>query len=120
MHIKLSSYQAIKTNDPISHLLISGMSASESKKAGRNVEMRPDWDEIKDIVMYELVKQKFNIPELRKLLLSTGEVDIIEGNLWGDVYWALIYVQDAVRTSSVKYLCKLDRNYGDEDIYRNR
>lgn len=49
--------------------------------------MREDWDDIKDAVMYEAVFQKFTThKELRDLLLSTGDKDIIE-NSPTDYYW---------------------------------
>ena len=40
--------------------------------------------------MYDLLKRKFEIPELRDLLLATGEQELIEGNHWGDVYWGKV------------------------------
>lgn len=57
---------------------------------GRAMAMRPDWDEIKFGIMYELVKQKFEkSPELTMKLIRTGDVLLVEGNtehdnIWGD------------------------------------
>ncbi|ERL55881.1 NADAR family protein [Psychrobacter aquaticus] len=56
---------------------------------GRNKKrkIKEDWDDIKDEVMYEAVLQKFTThKELRDLLLSTGDKDIIE-NSPTDYYW---------------------------------
>lgn len=41
--------------------------------------------------MSGLVRQKFNhrYPELRTKLLSTGDLEIIEGNHWGDTFWGV-------------------------------
>lgn len=53
----------------------------EVKALGRAMKMRPDWDNIKYGVMYELVRQKFHQhPKLRKKLLATGDRVLIEGN----------------------------------------
>ena len=53
----------------------------------RRVPIREDWEEIKDAVMKRAVKKKFEThPELRKLLLDTGQQDIVE-NAPGDYYW---------------------------------
>lgn len=60
-----------------------------AKRAGRNVKLRADWEEIKDKVMYTALKEKFAIPELRKKLLVTGDEILIEGNTWHDNYWGI-------------------------------
>ena len=58
-------------------------------KLGRSraYPLRSDWEEIKDGVMRRAVLQKFRThPEIRKLLLSTGDEEIVE-NAPGDYYW---------------------------------
>jgi ribA/ribD-fused uncharacterized protein len=53
----------------------------------RRVPLRADWEEVKDAVMLKAVQRKFEThPELRTLLLSTGEEEIVE-NAPGDYYW---------------------------------
>lgn len=64
------------------------MKAAEMGRT-RKVKIRPNWDSIKDNVMYEAVKAKFlQYPELQKLLLDTKEATIIEhtenDDYWGD------------------------------------
>ncbi len=61
-----------------------------AKKVGRNVELRKDWEQVKDNIMYEIVKAKFtqNIG-LKTKLLSTGNAILIEGNTWNDKYWGV-------------------------------
>jgi hypothetical protein len=39
--------------------------------------------------MTDIVKAKFEIPEMRKLLESTGDMPLVEGNMWGDKYWGV-------------------------------
>lgn len=60
-----------------------------AKKAGRRVDMRVDWNEIKVRVMKELLTLKFADPELRKALLKTGNAVLIEGNTWNDTFWGV-------------------------------
>jgi ribA/ribD-fused uncharacterized protein len=51
--------------------------------------IRPDWDAVKDEVMYRAVKRKFELhPQLRELLLATGEEDIVE-SAPTDYYWGV-------------------------------
>lgn len=61
-----------------------------AKKLGRQVPLRPDWEEVKDKVMYEVVYYKFKYNEdLKQKLLATGDEGIIEGNTWHDTYWGV-------------------------------
>lgn len=83
-------YQAAKTLDKDERLRISLLpTAAKSKYAGRKIEIREDWEKVKLKIMRILVRKKFEIPELRALLLATGEAHLIEGNWWGDTYWGV-------------------------------
>jgi ribA/ribD-fused uncharacterized protein len=51
--------------------------------------IRPDWDAIKDEVMYRAVRRKFELhAQLQELLLATGEQDIVE-SAPNDYYWGV-------------------------------
>ena len=51
--------------------------------------IRPDWGAIKDEVMYRAVRRKFELhPELRELLLATGDEEIVE-SVPTDYYWGV-------------------------------
>jgi len=51
--------------------------------------IRPDWDAIKDEVMYRAVRRKFELhPELAKMLLATGDEELIEAAPT-DTYWGV-------------------------------
>ena len=65
------------------------LNPSDSKKLGRVVNLRPDWEDVKEDIMYEVVKAKFEQNEdLKKLLLSTDDKVLIEGTTpWHDNYW---------------------------------
>lgn len=63
---------------------------NEAKRLGRKVELREDWESIKDSVMYEICLNKFSRhKDLRDKLLATGEAELIEGNYWHDCYWGV-------------------------------
>lgn len=60
----------------------------DAKAFGRSVPMRPDWDEIKFGIMYELVKKKFDQnDDLVDKLFDTNLRMLIEGNTWDDNIW---------------------------------
>lgn len=85
------AYQAMKTNDLTQRMHILNLStAAETKKAGRRLKIRDDWDSVKLAVMEYLVREKFRQnPILAKALLATGDAELIEGNYWGDVFWGV-------------------------------
>ena len=60
-----------------------------AKKLGRQIELAPDWESVKEQVMLDGLRHKFAIPELRDKLLATGDQYLEEGNYWGDTYWGV-------------------------------
>lgn len=66
------------------------LSPPQAKLLGRNVALRPDWDEVKDNFMLQIVTNKFTSnPDLTKKLLETGDELLEEGNWWHDNYWGV-------------------------------
>lgn len=65
------------------------MTCVQAKRAGQNIALRSDWEQIKIIVMTDLCKIKFADPYLRSLLLDTGDAELIEGNWWHDKFWGV-------------------------------
>lgn len=45
------------------------------------------WESIKIPMMRMGIQHKFAIPELREMLLATGDIHLQEGNHWGDTFW---------------------------------
>lgn len=65
--------------------------------------MRPDWEQVKDEIMLELVRSKFSSVKMKRMLLATGEHELIEGNTWGDSYWGY----DLVKNHGQNHLGKI-------------
>lgn len=81
-------FQASKTYDlEWMDKILNAPTPGEAKRLGRKAPLREDWDEIKLIIMENLLLHKFSIPELRDKLLETGDAELAEGNWWGDTYW---------------------------------
>lgn len=58
---------------------------------GRTIQIRDDWNEVKDLVMFKVVLAKFTQnKEIANLLLETGDTWLIEGNWWHDDYWGMV------------------------------
>ena len=85
------AYQAQKTVNDNTRLNISILETpGEAKQYGKAVKLRPDWDEIKLEKMKAIVRAKFaQNPLLKEKLLATDDVELEEGNTWGDTYWGV-------------------------------
>lgn len=84
------AYQAAKAvNDSDAELIRNAATPGESKKLGRVVKYRDDWDQVKDYAMECILRNKFSNPDLEKMLLNTGDKYLIEGNYWNDTYWGI-------------------------------
>jgi len=68
-------------------LQFAQMTPGKAKWKGRKLALREDWDKIKLEVMEELLRIKFSQVDLKRLLLITGELELMEGNHWQDNFW---------------------------------
>jgi ribA/ribD-fused uncharacterized protein len=84
-----SAFQAQKTLNRNEKINFIGLSGAEAKRLGRKVKLRSDWNNVKCDIMKEILIAKFKDEELKRLLLSTGNEELIEGNTWGDRYWGV-------------------------------
>lgn len=86
-----NAFQAAKSNDPQIWMQMTKITPSQSKKLGRQIVLRSDWETIKLRVMEELLRVKFGPqhPSLRAALAFTRGHELVEGNWWGDTYWGI-------------------------------
>ena len=81
-----AAFQAQKC--PIAAKSFTRLSPNKAKAKGRAMPLRSDWETVKDTIMYDIVKAKFNQNEdLKQALLDTGDEELVEGNTWNDLYW---------------------------------
>lgn len=85
------AYVAAKTLDQAERMIICQMaSPGAAKRYGRKLALRPDWETVKVQIMDDLLRRKFEHPELRQKLIDTGDdTPLIEGNTWGDTFWGV-------------------------------
>ena len=83
------AYQAAKARFPTERWLIRiAKSPAIAKKKGRRILLRKDWEQVKVLIMTELVWLKFEYnPTLRDKLLDTDSAELMEGNYWHDNFW---------------------------------
>ena len=63
-----------------------GIDGFEAKKQGRKVALRSDWESIKENVMLNILRVKFQNERLAEMLRNVSE-PIVEDNKHGDTYW---------------------------------
>ena len=91
-----AAFQAQKCIDRKDREMFTRLNPSEAKKAGRKVQLRKDWEEVKISVMTEIVRAKFfQNSELAELLMATNDAYLEEGNTWGDKIWGTVNGQGA-------------------------
>lgn len=86
-----AAFQAAKTHNKKDKTLISqAATPGIAKRLGRRVPLRPDWEDRKFWIMYEILRQKFERgTEAAKLLEETGTAVLVEGTKWHDQYWGI-------------------------------
>lgn len=85
-----AAYQAQKCANTMDKFQFCNLSPRDAKKLGRKVQLRPDWEDIKDDVMARILSLKFRQHlDLGNLLIATGDAELIEGNHWRDTYWGV-------------------------------
>ena len=83
-----AAFQAAKCPERMQEFC--GLNPSEAKRLGRSVTLRPDWEEVKLDVMYQVCMAKFTQnPRLAEKLIATGDAELVDGNTWGDRIWGV-------------------------------
>ena len=84
-----AAFHAQKTLDLNDRKRFTEYNAGKSKREGRKVVLRKDWEEVKDNIMYEICKAKFSQNlDLKQKLLATEDKYLEEGTTgWHDNYW---------------------------------
>lgn len=84
------AYQSAKSLDPaVRDTIRRAKSPTEAKKLGQCISIRSDWNDVKLSIMKALIKEKFENPFLRPLLLATDDADLILNNKWNDKFWGV-------------------------------
>lgn len=90
-----AAFQAQKAQNDLDKHSFKRLNGAEAKKLGREIKIRTDWENVKNDVMYRVVKAKFEQDdELRARLLETGNKELVEGNTWHDNYWGSCFCID--------------------------
>lgn len=85
-----AAFQSAKCQSSDDQYSFCMKSPREARKMGQHVVLRPDWEDVKDSIMKNIIHEKFFQDEqLARKLMATGDAELIEGNTWGDTYWGV-------------------------------
>lgn len=86
-----AAFQSMKTLNIAIRKTFTDLSGPKAKRKGKSVKLRKDWNDVREEIMYEIVKAKFiQNPLLLRKLLATGNELLEEGNIWGDKFWGTV------------------------------
>lgn len=87
------AYQVLKIYPDRFHdacITTESMTPGQVKRWGRKQRLRDNWDMVRVSTMRALTFEKYSQnPELKQLLLATGNSYIEETNNWGDRFWGV-------------------------------
>ena len=81
------------TSADFKEMISKMINAGSVKKLGKKIKVRSDWDEKKLEFMNWGIREKFKKEELKDLLLSTENLELIEGNYWHDNFYGSCYCE---------------------------
>jgi len=86
-------FQSLKTtNDKDKEFVRTAASPKISKKNGRKIFIRMDWESVKiDAMRLALYLKFYHNPELLEKLIKTGNQYLEETNWWNDTFWGVYY-----------------------------
>lgn len=85
-----AAYQAAKCANAEDRLLFVELNSNDSKRLGRNIPVRSDWEKVRIGEMEKIVRAKFTQnPHLAQFLMETEDAELIEGNSWHDTFWGV-------------------------------
>ena len=103
-----AAFQAQKTLDNNIRKDFTKLDPRQSKRLGKKVQLRDNWNKIKTGIMAEIVHAKFTQhPELIEKLLLTDDATLIEGNTWHDNYYGSCVCDKCVNMDGKNYLGKI-------------
>jgi len=87
------AYQAAKSPDfGVRKQIASLDTPKAAKAAGRRIKRPKNWFAVNLGIMESLVRQKFTRhADLHEQLLATGDAELVEGNVWNDRFFGMIW-----------------------------
>lgn len=86
-----AAFQSMKTKDLNERKKFSTLTPKEARRLGRKLELREDWEEVKEEIMYKICLCKFEQNEyLADRLRKTGDAYLQQETTWNDREWGIV------------------------------
>lgn len=109
------AFQATKTpNIEEAIEILKAPTPGKAKRLGRKCKLANNWETIKEEVMLDYVRLKFQIPDLKEKLLATDDAILIEGTTWHDNIWGNCSCPNCVNIEGQNKLGKILMKVRDE------
>lgn len=84
-----AAFQAAKCPERMGEF--TNLPPNKAKRLGRCVQLRSDWEQVKETIMQQICFNKFmQNKDLAEKLKATNNAILIEGNTWGDKCWGQV------------------------------
>lgn len=85
-----SAFQSQKDPSKVDYFV--NLNPVDAKRLGNKLQLRSDWEKVKDGIMYDIVYAKFSQnPYLKNKLLETSNKQLVEVNSYNDNYWGVTF-----------------------------
>lgn len=102
------AFQAMKAiNEHDRQLIADAATPGQAKRLGRKIQLREDWEQVKEIYMLDIIRAKFADPELGQKLINTAPSYLIEGTTWHDNTWGNCTCERCKNIEGKNYLGKI-------------
>lgn len=89
-------------------LIMNAATPGQAKRLGRRIQLRSDWEDVKEIIMHDIVASKFGLDEeLSAMLVATAPEELVEGNYWHDNTWGNCTCERCKSIEGKNYLGKI-------------
>lgn len=102
------AFQAMKAvNEHDRDLIAKAETPGKAKRLGRKIQLRSDWEQVKEIYMLDIVRAKFADADLGQRLINTFPAELVEGTTWHDNIWGNCTCDKCRNIEGKNYLGKI-------------
>lgn len=103
-----AAFQSEKVDDDSSRYAFCKLPAHAAKKLGRTVRLRPNWSQMRNEVMENVLRAKFNWENgLAEMLVDTGDREIRPENVRHENYWGVCQCSECAGKKGENHMGKI-------------
>ncbi len=104
----MAAFQSFKTTDlAYRKFRFENCEPFDAYKAGHRLPLRPDWKDLREDVMLQILKRKFRIPAFREKLVALDEPIVADTKDKNDEFWGVYYKSGGGRNTLGRLLMRV-------------